>query len=77
MPKRRRGAKSGLRNSWEREQAQKGFNMIRAGDRRPDTDIAASLVRSGTPDTQFANEKRRILSGIRTLIAATEDSPSE
>ena len=51
--------------------------MIRAGDRRPDTDIAASLVRSGTPDTQFNNEKRRILSGIRTLIAATENSPSE
>jgi len=77
QPKKRRGAPSGPRNAWEREQAQRGCDMIRAGDRRPDTEIAASLVGKDTPDRQFGNQKRRILAGIRMLIAAAENSDAE
>lgn len=77
QPKKRRGAPSGPRNAWEREQAQRGCDMIRAGDHRPDTEIAASLVDKDTPNREFDNQKRRILAGIRTLIATAGNSDAE
>ncbi|MCZ8135646.1 MAG: hypothetical protein O9266_05025 [Porphyrobacter sp.] len=77
QPKKRRGAPSGPRNKWEREQAQKGYEMVRAGDRRPDTEIAASLVGKDMPVREFEKQKRRILAGIRLLLAAAEKSSAK
>ncbi|WP_086617143.1 hypothetical protein [Erythrobacter tepidarius] len=76
-PKKRRGAPSGPRNSWEREQAQKGFEMILAGDQRPHPEIALSLVHRDTPEREVGNQKRRILAGIRAHLADTENSKPE
>lgn len=73
----RRGAPKGPRNAWEREQAQKGLEMILAGDDRPHPEIAASMVHRDTPEHEVGNQKRRILAGIRLLLAAAENSEPE
>jgi len=76
-PKKRRGAPKGVRNSWERQQARQGFEMIMAGDLRPHPVIAASLVHRETPDREVGNQKRRILTGIRMLLEEAENSAPE
>lgn len=70
----RRGAPKGLRNAWERDQAQKGFEMILAGDQRPHPEIALSLVHRDTPEREVGNQKRRILAGVRMLLSEAENS---
>lgn len=72
--KKRPGAPKGPRNEWERAQAQRGFEMIQAGDQRPVTDVAASLIHRDTKANEVGNQKRRILAGIRALMDDAESS---
>ncbi len=76
-PRRRPGRPKGPRDKWERHQARKGFDLIRKGDQRPDIDIAAELANGKLDPDLFANQKRRILAGIRMLIDEAENSDPE
>jgi hypothetical protein len=76
-PKKQRGAPKGPRRSWEKAQVQKGVELIRAGDVRPDTEIAASLVHRDAKGTEIGNQKRRILAGIRSVMSGAENSAPE
>ena len=76
-PKNQRGAPKGPRGEWQKAQAQKGAELIRAGDLRPDTVIAASLVHRDAKGAEIGNQKRRILAGIRRLLAEAEKSKPE
>lgn len=76
-PRRRPGRPKGPRDKWERQQARRGFDLIRGGDQRPDTDIAAELANGKLEPDPFANQKRRILAGIRMLLEEAENSAPE
>lgn len=72
VPTKRRGAPLGPRDSWERDQVQKGIAMRAAGDSRRVTIIAAELTAQNLSADEFGNQKRRITAGIRAGLAVTE-----
>jgi len=74
-PKKGRGRPPGASDAWEREQAEKGFRMLRDGDTRTIPAIAANLANGKLEPDQFEKQKRRIADNIVALRKAAEKSP--
>jgi len=76
-PKKRPGRKKGPSSDAERTLAQKGFELIRSGDNRPPSVIAAELADRHLAADKFERQKRRILSAIKALLAEAENPAPE
>lgn len=76
-PRKTAGAPRGPRNAPERDAAKRGFEMIKDGDDRPITVIAAEQVDRYAEGDEVRKQKLRIANGIRALMDDAENSAPE